>query len=1155
MPPTKHSFRIRKIRMINFHNFTNETIKVENGGHLFLLGDNGSGKTTVLDAVHYVITAGQSMEFNSAARVAGSRKDSGRRVQGIVMRYNTGPGVLNPAGEVSYAAIELEDTRGNPLVLAMGLSCTSMDEAIQRWGIIRSGTLEEIPFLIEELKGTRPRNRREMKAALGGKGFYGQIGGYRRDLAARLFGDHATYAEVCKFLSTGKAYREIVSRTADYHQLFRELLQEPDPDVFEKVIDHLKTLDISRQDLDRMQERLAFLTELTSLRGSVGNLRGRQGALRWLGHDLRQKQLHTEHANLVEETEAEKNRLQGLEAAIRKTELDLEALRERIHEFSNKDREGLVKHQQQLEHEVRRATSDLEVLQLEWENLSARQAERDKDLGKRRTQLIKAIRKRFTAVHRAADGLTISALPVLNVLDAAASDPFPEQRLARLDAQAVRQEADDQLMQAQGSKQEQQARLDSLSEKIHALEMQLETKRRQGESEPNIAGFAETRQQLAEKMFGARPLYMGLEPRDGIGRKELSVLEQLIGEEILGSWLTGEHEENAVRRLLFTQFPAQTLAVVEENANDKLADWIRHWFDPVKSDPFALIALHREMASAHAPETRKLDDFEFVRFRARQHKVHGNPVRLIGAEMRRKQLELEIKAIEAEIKAVSSEKKLAEGALQKTTAHIAALLGLKSTLEFQELASEANATIAAFHEGEQLRIQAESTYEQVNRAEEDLSAAHEKLEDVRLRIESEGLHDLEERIADMKKKLARKEKLLKDDTKAAGLLEGQIKRAAAFASGLVMSMQEELARQAEAEQALHSIGEFEDAATFVAQLVDKAAYADAGQAEAEFNELFQETIVKETELRGLATGAEGQTFRFVYDKQANTLVDHRSMSAEHVLEDLSRNFHEQQEIITEETRKLFEQFIMQDLLTALRDRVSRLMDMSRRINKILKEREFGNNRYAFNAKPLDQYKRLYNLIRNYSELSAEDPARELKEFIEEHQDAIINTEPGDMPELLDYRNWFHFELQVKTGSVDGIVMDRKQKSIGSGGEQAVPNYLLVLTIAHFLYDVPAVKLPLLLFDEAFYGIDAQRRDQLLAFASDLNLQLFVASPDQDGVKKEIPFSTSLFVIKDKDYNIHLHDFHWKNPKGGTQQDLLDPEANEPQAVHFGEELE
>jgi recombinational DNA repair ATPase RecF len=42
--------RITQIRLVNFHNFIDETIEVADGGHLFLLGDNGSGKTTVLDA-------------------------------------------------------------------------------------------------------------------------------------------------------------------------------------------------------------------------------------------------------------------------------------------------------------------------------------------------------------------------------------------------------------------------------------------------------------------------------------------------------------------------------------------------------------------------------------------------------------------------------------------------------------------------------------------------------------------------------------------------------------------------------------------------------------------------------------------------------------------------------------------------------------------------------------------------------------------------------------------------------------------------------------------------------------------------------------------------------------------------------------------------
>ena len=144
----------------------------------------------------------------------------------------------------------------------------------------------------------------------------------------------------------------------------------------------------------------------------------------------------------------------------------------------------------------------------------------------------------------------------------------------------------------------------------------------------------------------------------------------------------------------------------------------------------------------------------------------------------------------------------------------------------------------------------------------------------------------------------------------------------------------------------------------------------------------------------------------------------------------------------------------------------------------------------------------------------------------------MNADLDTVPPLFDYRKWFRFQLKVLVENEEGKVIDRKLKSMGSGGEQAVPNYLLILTVAEFLYhgsessDPP--KAAPLLFDEAFYGIDAARRDQLLAFADDLGLQLFVSSPDQDGVKREIRHSVSLIVVKDENLDVHLSPIHWNN---------------------------
>jgi len=248
---------------------------------------------------------------------------------------------------------------------------------------------------------------------------------------------------------------------------------------------------------------------------------------------------------------------------------------------------------------------------------------------------------------------------------------------------------------------------------------------------------------------------------------------------------------------------------------------------------------------------------------------------------------------------------------------------------------------------------------------------------------------------------------------------------------------------------------------------------------------------------------------------------------------------------------LFRQLVMHSLVEALQFRVRRLNELTRRIARLLKNRTFGSNRYAFTAVPQEPYRKIHDLVLGYSALDPATAEADLRHFIEDHAQEIMNTEVGEIPAILDYRNWFRYELKVMTEKEDGIVMDRRVKSVGSGGEQAVPNYLLILTIAHFLYDDEAIHLPVLLFDEAFYGIDAGRRDQLLAFTSDLGLQIFVASPDQDGVKREIPHSTSVLVVKDAQYNVHLYDYHWTS--GPKEQNFLEPETLVPDVVAFGAE--
>jgi len=225
----------------------------------------------------------------------------------------------------------------------------------------------------------------------------------------------------------------------------------------------------------------------------------------------------------------------------------------------------------------------------------------------------------------------------------------------------------------------------------------------------------------------------------------------------------------------------------------------------------------------------------------------------------------------------------------------------------------------------------------------------------------------------------------------------------------------------------------------------------------------------------------------------------------------------------------------------------------RTINDLLSLRTFGTTRYRLELKKEERFAPFIDAVRKFNPFSS-GSEEALRQFIEDHRDEIINSEIESIPTILDYRNWYTYHLRMFTTDDEGIIIDRRTRSVGSGGEQAVPNYLTILTIAHFLFKGNAIKLCSLLFDEAFYGIDAGRRDQLLGFASDIGLQLLVASPDQDGVRKEVPRSTTILVVKDTAYDVHLYPFHWDNPPE-KQVSLFDKPEEEGAAVAFGEELD
>ena len=377
----RENYRITAVRVVEFHNLGTTTIEIPEGGHLFLLGDNGSGKTTILDAIHLVLTAGREMEFNSAARVAGAKDSGGRTIQGIVLRYNAVTGRPMRETGITYAAVELKSDTGRVVSLAVGLAADGMDVAFERWGGIASVPVADLPLAVEESGRLRAATQAEFKrgiTALTGGKYYGHINDYADAVGARLFGGEAKYADVCKLLRTAKAYREIAARAANYDDLFRKLLEEPSRDTFEPLLKGLRELEESKGRLEQIDERAAYLNELRRESERLEKLRFHADLVAWAEADAKRTVAEREGATIAESEQAAQKELASLEGEWTALKDDVARARERLSDLRAKDKTGLVGQEKaaaQRLAEAERKLSDAERVLAE-DRRSAQEAEK-----------------------------------------------------------------------------------------------------------------------------------------------------------------------------------------------------------------------------------------------------------------------------------------------------------------------------------------------------------------------------------------------------------------------------------------------------------------------------------------------------------------------------------------------------------------------------------------------------------------------------------------------------------------------------------------------------------------------------------------------------------------------------------------------------------
>jgi DNA repair exonuclease SbcCD ATPase subunit len=695
--------------------------------------------------------------------------------------------------------------------------------------------------------------------------------------------------------------------------------------------------------------------------------------------------------------------------------------------------------------------------------------------------------------------------------------------------------------------------LENCTDEIRQREIVLAQLEKHNDIYPDLPGYRDFLNMAKSNMLVPRPLYMGLEWSAALKKQERNYIEECIGDDVLSTILFREHEYATARKLV-PPFPQVRISTTGRTAAG-LPVWMRQVFDIQASDPECLRCLASEMESSGLePQVSLVDHKPLLAFRSHERILHGHPARLIGDESRKKALAAEIHRIKEQLKTLAASSRELNKEIDKARLEFDNLAGFKSYLhnKISEIRQLLQRGRESAQRADNCRLIFDKQQETTEALRQEVDSLTVRLTELRSLIAKEGLTNLDRKINKVKTEqtAARQasdalKKKIGGDERAVEALKQQHQ---VLESTLGQLRERQLAMENVLRKVLPDV---DDLAHYILK-TRKGQQFKSGEAitnEIENCRVAARTGVERIKMQ-LNNPEFGGAFRFSYEEAENELYDFRQQHLTALIGQQTTAFEEQKEVISERTRDLFKKIIMTDLMQYLRGHVGELDEMIRRINTLLRDRSFGGQRYSFKIRPLDQFKRLIDTIKKFSPF---DPAaeKELADFFTDHRDTIIATEVGAIPEELDYRNWYRYEMVVATVGDEGKIIDRRNKSIGSGGEQAVPNYLLILTIAHFMYRGKKTRIHTMLFDEAFYGIDAGRRDQILGFATDLGLQLFIASPDQDGVRREVRHSTTLLVKKDANYDIHLYPFHWRNPTN-RQIHLFEQEAVKP--VVFGEEI-
>lgn len=219
----------------------------------------------------------------------------------------------------------------------------------------------------------------------------------------------------------------------------------------------------------------------------------------------------------------------------------------------------------------------------------------------------------------------------------------------------------------------------------------------------------------------------------------------------------------------------------------------------------------------------------------------------------------------------------------------------------------------------------------------------------------------------------------------------------------------------------------------------------------------------------------------------------------------------------DEAQKKLQKAFLYDFVAELKENIERAREEIDIINKELKKIPFGIDFYQFKMEERPDRKIFFDICNNLESYINQEIFNPMKvsqdKFnadVQKFLDDILQQGSDEM-EYSDYRNYFVYDMSIRRKNGEEMDLSQKQGS-ASGGEKQTPYFIILAASLMQFYPKEKNCARVAFIDEAFSALSKERIEQMVKFLEENHFQVFYAAPPEkiDSIGSHIDNTVALY---------------------------------------------